>query len=506
MVSIRRNVIANYAGRLWSAALGLAFPPLFLRMLGAEAYGLIGFYSSLIAVLGVLDLGLGTTLQRRLAILSAERSPSSAQQMNDVTRTFEILFWGVGAAAGLSVVMLAPIITRRWIHIDRLPVATVVDAIRVMGLIFAMQWPASLYNGALLGLQRQVEFNALYVVVGTLRSVGAALVLWKVTATIGAFFGWQVLTTALTTTSAAWIVRRALPVARAPRFRMDELRGTWRFSLGLWAISILAIGLTQIDKLTVSRLLPLADLGYYTLASSAGTAVLLLIGPVFSALFPRFCQLVGSRDEVDLRALYHRGCQMVSVVLLPVATVLSMFSREVMTAWTGNVVVVDRTWAAVTALTIGSACNAIVNLPYALQLAYGWTRLTLWTNVVAIVALLPLVWMLGSRYGLSGVAIGWAALNVGYVAIIIPLMHRRLLRGEARRWAVRDVGLPLLGALVPAVPLRLVAPIVTGRLQCLGVVVLSLLVAALGAVLAAEETRRPVVNFVSAGWRKSNAA
>jgi O-antigen/teichoic acid export membrane protein len=503
MASIRRNVLANYAGSLWSALLGLAFPPIFLRMLGAESYGLIGFFSSLAAVLGVLDLGLATTLQRRLALLSADRTPASAQRMHDATRTFGAFFWSTGAVAGLVICLLAPLIARRWVHVDRLPISTAVAAIRMMGLVLALQWPGTLYSNALLGLQRQVEYNVLNVVLSTLRSAGAALVLWKVSRTVGGFFGTQLLIMALTTASTVWLLRRALPRAGAPRFHMEELREGWRFSAGLWGIAILSVALTQIDKVTVGKLLPLADLGYYTLASSAGMAVLMLVGPVFSALFPRFCQLVASGDEVSLRALYHRGCQAMSVIILPAASVLTICSRDAMMAWTGNPIVVARTSAAVTALTIGSACNGLVNLSYALQLAHGWTRLAFWTNVLAAILLLPLVWLLGTRYGLPGVAMGWTVVNVGYVVIMVPLMHRRLLRGGARRWATRDVGLPLLGAVVPVLTIRLLAPVVGGRLQSLAVVGVSFVLASVGCTLAAGDTRKYLLGMMRGRLRAS---
>ncbi|MEN8215664.1 MAG: oligosaccharide flippase family protein [Pseudomonadota bacterium] len=69
------------------------------------------------------------------------------------------------------------------------------------------------------------------------------------------------------------------------------------------------------------------------------TALYHLIGPIFSALFPKFSQLVALNDTQELTALYHRASQLMSVVILPVVLVLAMFSYQVMLLWTGDPII-----------------------------------------------------------------------------------------------------------------------------------------------------------------------
>ena len=58
-------------------------------------------------------------------------------------------------------------------------------------------------------------------------------------------------------------------------------------------------------------------------------------------------------------------------------------------------------------LVIGMALHGILTMPYALQLANGWTRLTIGTNVVAIVVLAPALVLLAKLYGGIGAAVVW---------------------------------------------------------------------------------------------------
>ena len=88
-----------------------------------------------------------------------------------------------------------------------------------------------------------------------------------------------------------------------------------------------------------------------------------------------------------------------------------------------------------------------MNLPYALQLAHGWTSLTFYTNMVSVIILIPLEILAISYSGAIGAAMVWVILNGSYVIISIPIMHRRLLKGEQKRWYLEDVGGPLITAL-----------------------------------------------------------
>jgi O-antigen/teichoic acid export membrane protein len=66
-MSVKRNIAANYLGQVWTAVMGLAFVPLYIRYLGMEAYGLIGVFAMLQTWLSLLDFGLTPTLTREMA-------------------------------------------------------------------------------------------------------------------------------------------------------------------------------------------------------------------------------------------------------------------------------------------------------------------------------------------------------------------------------------------------------------------------------------------------------
>jgi O-antigen/teichoic acid export membrane protein len=445
MARVRDNLIANLGGATWATIVSIAFVPIYIRILGVEAYGLLGILVTLQATLSFLDLGLSTTLTRELARLSVQ--PSGARIMRDLVRTLEVVYWLVAAAMGLFVIAVAPWIAHQWIQSSHIPPSTVQRAIVIMGLSIALQWPQSLYNGGLSGLQRQVLLSGLNAFLATVRSGGAVLVLWFISPTVEAFFVWQLVSSALATLAGWWSLWRALPPAadaRGARTSLELLRGVWRFAAGNTGITITGLILTQTDKVTLSRLLSLEMFGYYMIAVTATTVVQRVVGPVFTALYPRFTQLLSLGDEAALSSLYHRSSQMMAVLILPLTCMMAVYSKEILFLWTRDRVVAERTALILTLLVIGRALNGLVHVPAALQLAFGWTSLGLYINLVSVTLLVPMIVILASRYGAVGAAAAWVLLNVGYVAISVSVMHRRILLRERSQWYVWDFGIPLL--------------------------------------------------------------
>ena len=58
---------AAFAGKTWAVLLQLLLVPQYIRLLGIEFYGLVGFYMTLQAAFQILDLGVSQTVTRELA-------------------------------------------------------------------------------------------------------------------------------------------------------------------------------------------------------------------------------------------------------------------------------------------------------------------------------------------------------------------------------------------------------------------------------------------------------
>jgi O-antigen/teichoic acid export membrane protein len=488
MPIVRHNIIANAAGSGWALLVSLAAVPFYIRFLGIEGYGLIGFFLSLTAIFSLLDLGLRATLNRKLAQLSVQ--PDSAQEMRDLLRTLEIIYWTIGVAIGLSMALLAPLVAAYWIKPQQISMETSARALTMMGLVIACQWPLALYSGGMMGLQKQVILNVIAASFATVRSLGAVLVLWQIAPTLDAFLTWFIIMSLAETLLTGCLLWHRLPRASArAAFSRRQLAGLWRFAAGMTGISVMSVILTQLDKVILSGVLSLEAFGYYTLAWRVAAALYALSSPINAAFFPRFSQLAVDGDKQELVRLYHRGCQLVSSALLPIAVVLALYAQDFLYLWTTDLKIAINSGPVLSLLALGTALNGLMGLPAALQFAYGWTRLVFIFNAIAVVLLAPMIYLMSLRYGVVGAAWVWLVLNAAYVLLMLRIMHRRLMPGELRAWFLVDTGAPLAAAIAAAGLWKLAVdtPIAYSAML-LNLVGVSL-VTALAAMLAAPQVR-----------------
>lgn len=464
--SVVRNVLANFAGQGWSTIIALVVVPFYIRLMGIEAYGLVGFYVTLQSAISLLDFGMSTTINRELA---RSRVSPPTPEPHDLVRTMEAAYWAIGVVVGGTIVAGSGVIATSWLNPRALAGETVRQGVALMGLAIAVQAPRAFYTGALFGLERHVLLNGVNIVVATARSVGAVAVLYLVSPTVITFFVWQILVGGAHVALLGAGVWRSLPApTRAPRVRPGLLRTIWRFAAGVSLTAALGLILHQLDKVVLSKLLTLELLGYYMLASMVANALGLLSSPFFTGIFPRLAAYVGTGDHAKVRELYHQGSQFVAATVIPAAVVVGLFSYELLLLWTYNPSTARMTAPIATLLVAGTALNSLVGLAYELQVAHGWTRLGVYKNALAAVALVPLLLFLTGRYGPTGAATVWVLLNTGYLLVELPIMHRRLLRGELWSWYDHVILRPTIVALTIALAVRMVLPPGLGWLALAG--------------------------------------
>ena len=456
-MSLRRNVIANYFGQGWTALMGLAFIPLYIRYLGIEAYGLIGIFALLQAWLSLLDLGLTPAISREMARFTG--GGHDPQSIRDLLRSVEIATLTIAALIAVGIWLSSGWLAATWLHAEKLPIDVVAQALTVMGMVVALRAIENVYRGSIIGLQRQVTLNVITSVMATVRGVGAVVVLAGVSPTIAAFFAWQGIVSATNVCLLAVLVRRSLPAATHPsRLSLEPLRSIWRFAAGTLLITLLGFMLSQSDKVILSSMLSLSAFAVYSIAYSVANMVRVLAQPIDLAVFPRLTQLYQAGDQAGLAGLYHRATQYNSVFMGGVGLFLAVFGHEVLALWMQDAALAAATYAVLWILVIGMVLNGTMNTPYSMQLAAGWTNLLVKTNAVMVVLFVPTIYLLTQRFNMTGAAVAWVLINVAYVLVVVQLMHRRLLTGELRAWYTKDLLMPLSAGGVTALVLRAVTP------------------------------------------------
>ena len=439
-MSLSRNFSAGLANSVWSALVGLAVVPLYLKYLGIESYGLIGFFVTTQALLQFLDMGLAPTINREVARYSASANLNDAGKL---LHTLALVYWCMAAVIGLLVVAFAPLIAGHWLQPKQLSARAIEHAVMLMGLVVACRWPIGLYQGALIGAQKLGISSGISMLMTTVGSLGAIAVLALVSPTIQAFFIWQAGVGLAYAASLRWAAWRVIGRAPGLRFDLDRLKGIWRFSASMTCIGLTGLVFTQLDKVILSKLLGLDEFGHYMLATVVVSGLYVLITPIFNVVYPRFSALVVSGDTQQLTRLYRLATRTLAIVLFPLAMLLAVFDYDLVRIWTGDPGLAESVAPVISLLTIGSALHCVMYLPYALQLAYGMTQLPLIIIAILTIAFVPLLAFFALTYGALGGAMAWLALHVMYLFLGTWLTHRHLLKGVGTMWLLEDIGIPL---------------------------------------------------------------
>lgn len=490
---LRRNLLANFVGQGLSALMALAFIPVYIRYLGMESYGLIGVFTLLQTGLVLLDMGMTPALNREMARFTG--GARDAQSVVDLLRSIETVALAVAVAFAVVIWAASRWLAIDWVKPQSLSPDTVAQAFALMGVVVAFRFIEGIYRSALVGLQRQVLFNAINVAMAALRSIGVIPVMAWASATIEAFFLWQGLVSLVAVATLAAVTYGILPTSdRAGRFSLAALSDIRRFAGGMLGITVLVLLLTQVDKILLSRLLTLGDYGYYTLAASVAGGLAVVAGPIGQAYFPRLSQLHAQDDQTALIRAYHQGSQLVSVVVGSAAAMLVVFSERILRLWTQNAELASGSWKLLSILAFGTMLNCLMWMPYQTQLAHAWTSLTMRTNIVAVFLVVPAILWATPRFGAEGAAFVWVALNAGYVLVGVHFMYLRILKKEKWRWYVDDVLRPLAAAYLVVGLSAWLTPRQSSPLAQVSVLAITFVLALLTAALAIRPLRHGLLS------------
>lgn len=447
MTPIKKNIISNYLGQGWSGLMAIAFLPSYVQWLGIEAYGLIGIFAVIQALVMIFDIGMSPTLNREMATFA--NGSCSAQSIRDLLRSLEIICYSLAMMAVIVAWLSSNYLAQEWLRTDHLSTGDVAHALILMTMVAALRLCEGIYRGSLYGLGHQVWYNYVFSLSSTMRYVGALMILVWFSATIEAFFFWQVGASLLTLLVLATRVHQLLPKAplRA-KFSQESIIRVWQFAGGMTAITLLTMIFLQLDKALLSRLVSLQELGYYTLAATAANVMFMVAVPATQAIYPQLVKLSFCNDQTEMISVYRKTTKFVTVLTASASMLLYFFSGGTIYMWSGSQDLIRNTAPLLSILVIGSFLNGLSYLPYQLQIAHGRTSLLLKAIAFAVVVFIPSLIVVVPVYGVEGAAWIWVALNAIYLLVTSYFIHRELLMEHKWGWYLLDTLLPTCGTVI----------------------------------------------------------
>ncbi len=441
LIDIKLNTITNYIGQGYTIAVAIIITPFYLQYLGAEAYGLVGFFMVMQNWLNLLDMGLSTTLGRQVAY--ARGQVNGFKEFHNLLRSFELIFFVLTLGIVVGIYFGSNWLARSWIKSVVLSSENISYCISIMGIIIGLRFFSTIYRSGINGFEDQIWINKAGVAINSLKYIGSFLMLVYVSNDIRRFFEYQFVIGVL---EAVLLGRRFYYNLPPSDISITWVKIDWSifkeiipFTLSITYTSAILIAITQFDKLLLSGSLSLEEFGYFSLITLITGAVISLSTPVFLAFLPRMTMLVSKRNLKEMISVYVNLTQIVTWITFSSAVLISIFSQEILYSLTGDKKAFIWGREILFWYALGSGIFVLGTFQYYLQNAFGTLRLYVIGSTLSLVIQLPLIYFVTIKYGALGAGQLWFVFSAIWFLGWTTVVHSKLLPGFHLKWLTKDL-------------------------------------------------------------------
>ena len=415
--SARANIAWAMASRLVSIVVAVLSVPLLLSLLGTDRYGIWVTLTSLVAFIGLLDLGVGNSLRNSVASVSETNVESVRLEFIGFFR----LIFVVGLVATTGFCLLVPWLglavgqrTAAWLLyvplLLLLPLllgASVLQGARATGLQAVLQAMGSWAFFAFIGLHVWLDYTP---------GINDLAVTWSLFYSVALLIMFIL---ALRTLQ--------LPVRRLPGVSIASLlpRGRLRVGLEFLVLQLSSLVLFGLGNILVFQQLGATEVARYDVVNKIFQVGLSFYTAVIGVMWS---EIVKSRADGDITALSRTLRRLtVIAVLFSTACLFGAFAApKIVDVWTHQRIQVSFGEALAVASLVSAQSLAYVGAVF--MNAFEQIRLQIYLAVVAIVLMVPLTYIFMSC-GLGIASVPLAAMLLTFLPMVVCNVYAvRLIR------------------------------------------------------------------------------
>lgn len=446
MSIVNKNIIANMLGKGWSIISIFLFIPIYIKILGIESYGVVSFYAVLQGLLLFADAGLTATLRRELA--KGDNSISSRNMKFKILKTIEFVYVFIFLIIFSLIFFGSDFIVNSWLNVGNLDHDSVKKGVQFMSVALSLNFLSTLYQGGILGLEKQVASNIFHITWGLIKGGGVILALIFINNSIEVFFLWQLGVNFIYVLVLRFFLIGTLKKSNAFHWNLKRdfglLKPLWKYALGMLIISLIAALNMQLDKLVLSKVLSISDLAVYSVAYSLSLIPVALSGPIAIAIFPKFVKLNEGKNARDLLLTFNHAFKIVLLIAASCGVVIFLNSELLLTIWTSNTLISQKAGTACSLLVAGQLLLSLQVIPFNLSLASGYTKINVIMGLIGLVFLIPTVIFLTKTFGLEGAAFSWFCYSLIFTPIYILIVVKKFLSVNFYSWVFNELLKPII--------------------------------------------------------------
>ncbi|MGC2195349.1 MAG: oligosaccharide flippase family protein [Terriglobales bacterium] len=333
---MRKHEIFKNVGSSWfslgvSILVGVFLSPFILHRLGDTAFGIWVLIFSVTGYYGLFDLGIRSSVIRYVSTYTATGDQDG---LTKLINTSLASYTGIGTVA-MTVTLVGSLFVDRLFRIPPEFLTTAHWLFLMVGTAVALGFPTGVFGGILEGMQRFYLVNFTNLVATLVRAVLIVLALTH---------GYGLLTIAFITVALpivgslvrAGFVLRILPIRFGWRYvDRKALREIANYSAVSFILMIAYKLRFKTDEIVIGSFLSVTAITYF----SIGDRLLDYASEVVSSLAQIFVPMSGQShakgDMARLRTILVAGNRACALIIFPIAAILIILGKSVITAWVG---------------------------------------------------------------------------------------------------------------------------------------------------------------------------
>lgn len=430
MSRLTRNIIYSLCGQILILLLGFVSVKYIFGRLGADALGIIYFTVTLNSLLTiVLEMGICSTTVREVAA----HIDSEPEYIHDLIRTASLFYWGAFFFLGFAVYVLSPFLVQQWIHLNEMDSETGIYILRFLGIASLVGLQQSFYTSIFRGLQRMEFNNFIDVVVGIVRQFGTILILIMGGGLLQVVY-WMSASYGLSIVLYMGALHRFFPLkALIPGYSSSVITRNRSFASIMTLQTILGGIIYQIDKVILSKLMPIGVFGYYSFAYGNVSKGMLIADAIGQAAYPSFSALYRTGDRKSLLAQYRKLQDVLCFSTGPIFALIP-FALLPLFSFMLNREAAKLLLVPTTLLCLGFYIHGALRIQHNFAVASGRPGIAVRTNLLAVLTVTPASVALIYYFGMTGAALYWILYNVFNAVYAVPKICKECINIPPQEW------------------------------------------------------------------------
>mgnify|MGYP001262501097 CR=1 FL=1 len=420
------NALANILGKFWGILSNFIFLPLYIHYLGFENYSIIAFTLILTSIMSILDVGLTSTLSRELASVQ-----NSNKEKFNIFNTLETFYFFIVIASITIVFSLSNYLSSNWINLTHINPDAVSYYIKIVSFGIGLEIILRFYIGGLLGLEKQVLANKFIIAWGILRN-GLIVIPIYFFPSLEIFFLWQTFSVVIFVFMIRFSLLKLLSdnnsIYKFLKIDTNVLKNNFSFALSMFLIALVAAINTQMDRIFLSKLLPLEILGFYTIAFSISRIINVVVHSLNTANLPKLTSLFTSNKQHEAIEIFNLFFKIITIFIISFGSIMILYGEEIIFVWTNNLELASNTAAYIPYIILGTSALAFQGLFYNIAIA---NKFMIYNNVIGISSLIitvPLYFFLIEKYGGIGAGLSFSITQIIILLIYSFMINKKFIR------------------------------------------------------------------------------